>query len=51
MSIPGDNGNPEMERNKQNERISYVANTGADVKADLKFMPMAPKEKNIFGDM
>jgi hypothetical protein len=51
MPIPGDNGNPEMERDKQNERICHVANTGAEVKADLKFMPMAPKEKNIFGEM
>ncbi len=35
MPIPGDNGNPRLERQKQNVRIRDVALTGADVQKDL----------------
>ena len=51
MPIPGDNGNPKEERDKQNMRIKHVAETGACVRSELAFMPPAKKEKNIFGDM
>jgi len=51
MPIPGDNGHPKEERDKQNERIIKVAERGADCRRELNFMPVAPKEKNIFGVM
>jgi hypothetical protein len=51
MPIPGDNGNPLEERNKQNERIIKEAETGACVKKEVRINPVAPKEKNIFGVM
>lgn len=35
MPIPGDNGNPRLERQKQNVRIRDVALCGADVQKDL----------------
>ena len=51
MPIPGDNGNPKLERDKQNERINEVANRGADVAKELVLNKPAPKQKNIFGVM
>lgn len=51
MPIPGDNGHPREERDKQNERITEVAERGADVKQELFFNPPAKKERNIFGEM
>lgn len=51
MPIPGDNGHPEEERDKQNHRIKEVAENGACVRSELLFNAPAPKEKNIFGDM
>jgi len=51
MPIPGDNGNPKAERDAQNKRIIEVAEHGADVQKELRINPVAPKEKNIFGDM
>ena len=51
MPIPGDNGNPKTERDKQNERIKEVADKGACVRKELNINPVAPKEKNIFGVM
>lgn len=51
MPIPGDNGNPKEERDAQNRRINEVCEHGADVHQELKINPVAPKEKNIFGDM
>lgn len=35
MPIPGDNGNPRLERQKQNVRIRDVALCGADVQKDI----------------
>lgn len=35
MPIPGDNGNPKLERQQQNVRIRDVALTGADCQKDL----------------
>lgn len=35
MPIPGDNGNPRLERQKQNVRIRDVALTGADCQKDI----------------
>jgi hypothetical protein len=49
MPIPGDNGRPREERDKQNERIKEVAETGANVRSELKFNPPAPKQDSIFG--
>lgn len=37
MPIPGDNGQPKLEREKQDARIKEVAETGANVKSELKF--------------
>ncbi len=42
MPIPGDNGNPREERQKQNVRIRDVALTGADLQRDINHY-IAPK--------
>ena len=49
MPIPGDNGNPREERDKQNMRIKEVAERGADVHKELILNPPAPKIDSIFG--
>lgn len=51
MPIPGDNGNPQLEKAQQEERITHVANTDAFVKKEVKLNPIGPKEKSIFGDV
>ncbi len=51
MPIPGDNGHPREEMDKQEMRITHVAERGADIITELKVQPLAPKEKNIFGVM
>ncbi len=51
MPIPGDNGNPALEKKQQEERISNVANTGAYVQKEVKLNSPAPKEKSIFGEV
>jgi len=44
MPIPGDNGNPRLEREKQNVRIRDVALAGADCQKDINHInPMAPE--------
>ena len=49
MPIPGDNGQPKLERDKQNARIKEVAETGANVRSELTFEKPAPKQESIFG--
>ena len=44
MPIPGDNGNPKEERQKQNVRIRDVALCGADLQKDINHY--SPREKN-----
>jgi len=44
MPIPGDNGKPREERQKQNVLIRDVALTGADVQKDINHY--FPSEKN-----
>jgi len=51
MPIPADNGNPKEERDKQNQRIKDVANTGANVRKELTFNTPEPKTKTIFGEI
>lgn len=51
MPIPGDNGNPKEERDKQNIRIRDVAERGADVQKEVNFNKPAPKDRTIFGDI
>ncbi len=51
MPIPGDNGNPQKEKEDQERRISDVANTGAYVQKEVKMNRPSPKERNIFGDI
>ena len=51
MPIPGDNGDPVFEKEEQEERITYVANTGACVQIEVKRNAKAPKEKCIFGEI
>lgn len=51
MPIPGDNGNPELERKQQEERINKVANEGACVQKEVIMNKPAPKEKCIFGEV
>ena len=47
--IPGDNGQPQKERDDQNERITREAETGANVRRELNLNEPAPKQRNIFG--
>lgn len=49
MPIPGDNGNPALEKKQQDERINNVSNTGACVQKEVIFNPPAPKIDSIFG--
>lgn len=49
MPIPGDNGNPALEKKQQDERINKVCNEGACVQKEVRFNPPAPKEDSIFG--
>lgn len=51
MPIPGDNGNPALEKRQQEERITDVADTGACVQKEVKFNKPAAKEKCIFGEV
>ena len=51
MPIPGDNGNPKLEKKQQEERITEVADTGAYVQKEVKMNAPAPKEKCIFGEI
>lgn len=37
MPIPGDNGQPKLEREKQEARFTEVAETGATLKSELMF--------------
>lgn len=51
MPIPGDNGNPALEKKQQEERITDVANHGACVQKEVRFNKPSPKEKCIFGEI
>lgn len=51
MPIPGDNGNPALEKKQQDERINKVCNEGAYVQKEVKFNTPSPKEKCIFGEI
>ena len=51
MPIPGDNGNPSLEKKQQEERINHVANTGACVQKEVKLNPPEAPEKCIFGEI
>jgi hypothetical protein len=51
MPIPGDNGQPKLERDKQNARIREVSERGADCQKDVIPNAKAPKEKCIFGEI
>lgn len=48
MPIPGDNGNPQKEKEAQERRIREVAEHGADVKSELRFNKKEPKMKSDF---
>jgi hypothetical protein len=50
MPIPGDNGNPREERQKQNARIRDVALTGADVQKDINHWNTPEKNPEIHLD-
>ena len=50
MPIPGDNGRPRLERQKQNVRIRDVALTGADVQKDLNHWSAPAKVEPIHLD-
>lgn len=43
--IPGDNGEPKLERQKQEKLIRDTALHGGDLKPELKFNPPEPKIK------
>jgi hypothetical protein len=47
MPIPGDNGHPREERQKQNVRIRDVALTGADVQKDINIWNAPEKNPEI----
>jgi hypothetical protein len=48
MPIPGDNGNPELEKKKQEERIEAYSKNSAKVLTELKFKK---PEKTNFGNI
>lgn len=50
MPIPGDNGNPKLERQKQNVRIRDVALTGADCQKDINHWNPPEKSEAIHID-
>ena len=50
MPIPGDNGNPRLERMKQNVRIRDVALCGADVQKDINHWNAPGKKEAIHLD-
>lgn len=50
MPIPGDNGQPRLERQKQNVRIRDVALTGADVQKDINHFERSKPEPAIHLD-
>lgn len=45
MPIPGDNGQPQLERQKWEQRIRETALHGGDLKPELKFNAPPPDEK------
>ena len=49
MPIPGDNGNPALEKKQQENRITEVANKDACVQKEVMLNQPAPKEDCIFG--
>lgn len=51
MPIPGDNGNPKLEKKQQDERINHVCDTGACVQKEVIFNNPAPKEKCVLGEI
>lgn len=51
MPIPGDNGNPRLEMDKQDERINKVCWNGANVVTELREISRPQPEKCIFGVM
>lgn len=50
MPIPGDNGNPKLERQKQNVRIRDVALYGADCQKDINHWNAPEKAEAIHLD-
>ena len=50
MPIPGDNGNPRLERQKQNVRIRDVALVGADCQKDINHWDAPSKTEEIHLD-
>lgn len=51
MPIPGDNGAPALEKKKQENRITEVANKDACVQKEVILNKPEPKEKCIFGEI
>jgi hypothetical protein len=49
MPIPGDNGNPKQEREKQNMRIEEESKTAGDVKSELRFNKPEGKKETYLG--
>jgi hypothetical protein len=49
MPIPGDNGNPKAERERQEQRITEVAKNGGRVVSELKLNKPAPKTNSALG--
>ena len=45
MPIPGDNGNPKLERQLWEKQIRETALHGGDLKPELRFNPPPPNEK------
>lgn len=50
MPIPGDNGDPKLERKQQNDRIRDVALTGANVAKDINQWNAPAKTEAIHFD-
>ena len=51
MPIPGDNGDPRGEMDRQDERINKVCMRGANVVSELRAVAKPEPEHSIFGVM
>lgn len=49
MPIPGDNGKPRLERERQNTLITETAKNGGFIKPELRFNKVSPKQDTYFG--
>ena len=49
MPIPGDNGNPKLEREKQDMRIEEESKNAGQIKSELRFNKPEGKKESYLG--